>query len=240
MKITVTSRLRMDAVYFQMALGLVRRVEVYERRFASAYASLRESQRAESTRGRVFGDTGDAPSVADDVSDLVTDHERKDVGTRLHRLMVPLVSCCATVHVVCAASLEAHANLVAAEQLAGAELGSFDRLQTRGKWALLPRLLGKPGFDAGSQPFQSLQRLLSRRNRLIHHKPLHKVLSGDSIPSSVPELGLTAKDCEESIQCVRDMVVELSGMLGETAPRWLRIGPGRAFDIQFRFDEEAG
>lgn len=78
----------------------------------------------------------------------------------------PSLQSLALVHILCAASLEAHIAARGRARLAGRILEVFERFALEAKWLTLPKLLSLPGFDPGSEPFQSFGVLIRLRNSL--------------------------------------------------------------------------
>src|SRR5439155_11137514 len=96
-------------------------------------------------------------------------------------------------HLLCASCLEAHINQHAKDVLAGKEYDDFDKISLTGKWRFLPKLLGKAGFESGTEPFQSFDRLVGWRNDLIHYKRRREEWNSKPIPGFLEKLGLTIK-----------------------------------------------
>ena len=72
----------------------------------------------------------------------------------------PVLRQLAPVHMLSAASLEAHVNTRADQLLSGRSHAEFARLALGAKWLFLPRLSGLKGFDVGGQPFQGFDSLI--------------------------------------------------------------------------------
>ena len=134
----------------------------------------------------------------------------------------PLLKEIAVVHILCAATLEAHVNSVAKEMLRGKEQDLFERLSLEAKWLFLPRVLGFAGFDPVCEPFQSFSILLGYRNDLIHYKELREKWVYGSVPQFINRLGLTVEDSRKSIAAVVGMVRELAQQRKTEPPCWLR------------------
>lgn len=147
----------------------------------------------------------------------------------------PLLEAAASAHILCAAALEGHINSRASELLVGKMQHKFEFLDLEFKWLLLPKLLGKEGFDVGAQPFQGFAKLIKFRNKLVHYKQREEHRTENGIPTSLADLGLTIEDAANSVSCVRQMISALATQLGNDLPYWLHREPGENSGFEFRF-----
>jgi hypothetical protein len=140
----------------------------------------------------------------------------------------------AQAHILCAASLEAHINIRAEMLLQKRAWVAFERLAVDAKWLFLPRLRGLPGFDVGAEPFQSFERLVKIRNRLVHYKLHKESYHGFEAPESfAQQLSLTFDSVDESLKAVKGMVCELAKQLGEQGePWWLDSEWSHFFEVR--------
>jgi hypothetical protein len=142
-----------------------------------------------------------------------------------------LVQSVAATHILCGSALESHINMRAEEVLATRDFEEFDKLSLTGKWLLYPKLISVGSFNPGTKPFQDLQKLVSRRNALVHYKVRReKTKQLFDMPSLIEDLGLRAVNCRESLSAVRDMVRALAKVERREAPDWLRDRWGLAFN----------
>jgi hypothetical protein len=65
---------------------------------------------------------------------------------------------------------EAYINQYGADRLGTSEFESFDRLPVEDKWIVIPKVATGRTFDKGSEPYQTLKRLITTRNDWVHHK----------------------------------------------------------------------
>ena len=134
----------------------------------------------------------------------------------------PVLQAIAVVHILAAASLEAHINGRGLERLSGKYFELFERFSLEAKWITLPKLLDKAGFDVGAEPFQSFSRLVRLRNALAHYKGKQEDWTPPGVPGFLLELGLTPDDAKKSIEAAKRMISRLAQELGESEPVWLR------------------
>ena len=138
------------------------------------------------------------------------------------------------VHVLAAASAEAHINDRAKTHLTGKSWGCFERIAAESKWLFFPRIVGCGTFEPGNEPYQGLARLFSRRNALVHYKPHREIWSEPGVPAFLEQLGLTITAAEDSLSAVRGAVSELARLLREERPLWLsQPSVGGFFEINF-------
>lgn len=80
------------------------------------------------------------------------------------------ISACMGAHLMIAITVEGIANELGAIVFGGALLDHFDRVDTAMKWYLLSELSGRVAFDFGQEPLQTIQMVVSTRNRIAHPK----------------------------------------------------------------------
>jgi hypothetical protein len=151
----------------------------------------------------------------------------ENVDVRVGMAMAPVLEHLAITHMLCASCLEAHINQHARDVLAGKEYDDFDKISLTGKWRFLPKLLGKPGFESGAEPFQSFDRLVGwRRREEWNSKP---------IPDFREKLGLTIKQGEAAVAATRSMLEELGTQLGKPidAAIWDELDTWTYFNVAF-------
>ena len=146
----------------------------------------------------------------------------------------PYVEGIALTHILACACLEAHINLRAKAVLSGQRLEHFDRLALKGKWLLLPSLVGKPGLDPSREPFQSFDELVGYRDKLVHAKPKVEPWEIARPPAFLLSLGLAIDLGEKSLATASAMLRELSRQLGEDEPEWLSFASPHALGFEIR------
>lgn len=145
----------------------------------------------------------------------------------------PMLQETAAVHLFSAASLEAHINIHAENQLNGLWRDSFSWLSLQAKWLFFPKLIGTKGFDPGAEPFQGFDKLIHRRNQLAHYRVMREPWTPGGAPGFLEKLGLNIDAAEQSLNTVRGMVSELSGQLKEERPpHWLSAEKMSFFQIE--------
>lgn len=143
----------------------------------------------------------------------------------------PMLQHLATVHILSAASAEAHINIRAQASLHGRDWDAFERLSIDAKWLFFPKLLGLVGFDPGVQPFQGFDSLLKIRNRLVHYRVHKEPWDSPGVPEFLGVLGLNLELGLRSLNAVRGMIAELARQLKEDAPHWLDRPQANFFEI---------
>lgn len=133
----------------------------------------------------------------------------------------PLIKCWTLTHILSSACMEAHINTTAKRERPAAEFDAFDKLTLEGKWRLLPRLLGKQGFDAGAEPFQTFAKLVRWRNALVHYKERVGQWAGWKLPEYLEPMGLTADAARAAYEAAKAMIARLCLVLGLPRPAWL-------------------
>ncbi len=159
--------------------------------------------------------------------------QMEDEEYHLGEAYAPMLQNLATVHILSAASAEAHINIQAQGSLRGREWDAFERLAVDTKWLFLPKLLGIPGFDPGKQPWQGFDSLLHFRNKLAHYRTRKEPFAGPGIPEFVVELGLTLESGKRSVEAVGGMIDKLSQQLGQDPPYWLATERANFFEVIF-------
>lgn len=144
----------------------------------------------------------------------------------------PVLRELALAQILSAQSLEAHINIRGETLLKTYEWRAFEQMPLDAKWLFLPTKCGRPGFDAGAEPFQSFALLVKTRNRLVHYKLQKRPYRGHEDPDSFAQkLRLTFEDVDRSISAVKGMVHALSTQLGEDPPRWLESDSSHFFEV---------
>lgn len=207
-----------DALYFhaarqalERAKGATKGIEKAERRWKAL----------EAKEARILDKHGgDSYAAGDELESIYIQMDGAEYA--LGEAHAPLLKETAVVHMLCAASLEAHVNAIAGESLSAKEKGIFERLALDAKWLLLPRVLGCSVFEADRQPFQRFAKLVKLRNRLVHYKGVKEEWTMGTVPSFISKLGLTLRDAEDSIKAVDGMMRALAKKRGVEPPTWLR------------------
>lgn len=133
----------------------------------------------------------------------------------------PFLNEVAVVHILSAASLEAHINVFAENFLRGQDIKDFQYFRLSAKWLFLPRLAGLPGFKRDQMPFQGFSKLIKFRNRLVHYKGVKEKWAYGVAPQFLVNLGLTLEDSRGSIVTVDSMVRTLAQQREVEVPFWL-------------------
>ena len=155
--------------------------------------------------------------------------------TRLSAAYGPYLQHLASVHILAAASLEAHINQRAKSEFSGSMWDTFERCSLEAKWMFFPHLRDCDAFDTGAEPFQGFGRLIKRRNDLTHYKPRREAWQSAGVPAFLDNLGLTIDHGEASIRTAEQMIVKLAVMLGEEAPLWF-LAEGRLGYFQMEIE----
>ena len=152
----------------------------------------------------------------------------------IRKMFNPSLQYMATIHILCAGSLEAHINAIAKSALSGVIFDSFEKAPLELKWHTLPKLINLNGFKNGEEPFQNFSRLVKFRNALLHYKSKkEKWTSPDRMPEFLEKLGLTLPLSKRSIDTVADMVIGLSKQMGKSVPDWLNLQETEYIDVDF-------
>ncbi len=216
--------LSLDAVYFHQAKERIAVAEKADKEFDKWAKILSD---ANDKASEMDGD----PSREGELHDLCVTIDRH--WQSVDCAATDLIREVAVIHMLCAASVEAHINMRAEQALVGRKFEEFDKLAITGKWLFYPSLVSKPTFDPGQQPFQGLQTLVKRRNALMHYKVKRaKVSHGYILPPLIDQLGLRARDAKESIETVKKLVVALANFEQFEEPEWVTSRSWSALDIQ--------
>jgi hypothetical protein len=206
-----------DAMYMHAAWASFDRATKEENRIQRADRGI---QRLKEREERILARHGGAVFDAyDELEPVYIQMEGADYN--LCQAYGPFVQSVALVHILCAASLEAHINSRGKSRLSGKILGAFEHFQLESKWLVLPKLLGLAGFDPGQEPFQSFAVLVRLRNSLVHYRERLEDWEPPGVPSFLSELGLSKAPAAKSLQCVRAMITELARQMSEEEPFWL-------------------
>lgn len=216
------STLRADAMYYHAAMtshaaarGALQGIE----KAKNDFSSLRKKEKRILDKHK-----GDTLKAYDELEPLYITMESAEhvIGAAYG----PYLQNIAITHILCCTSAEAHINMVAKEKLKGIYRDHFEKISLEGKWLLLPKILGRSGFDQGSEPFQSFSVLVNHRNKLMHFKEQKEKWKwiSDGVPSFLEKLGLSLHAAEDSLKSVRDMILMLSEIMGWERPYWLRKG----------------
>ena len=130
-------------------------------------------------------------SYYEDIEPLAIKAEGQD--TDLAAAYAPYLEAIASVHILAAASAEAHINDRSKSRLAGRYWREFEQLSLEAKWLLFPRIVGLGELDAGAEPLQGLARLVRRRNVLVHYKPKRDYWEPPGVPLFLDNLGFTTQ-----------------------------------------------
>ena len=222
--------LTLDAMYYHAALKSMQRAREAEPEVQKAlldFEPLRVKSEAILQRHG-----GNALRAYDQLESLYI--QMDGTNERIGFAYSPLLEALALTHILCAAALESHINARASELLSGKMYKKFDRIDLEFKWLLLPKLLGKAGFDLDAEPFQGFNRLIKFRNHLVHYRELHEPWADPGVPSFLEKLGLTLTDGSKSLNCVCGMVSTFAQQMGQPTPYWLGRGPGDISCFEFR------
>jgi hypothetical protein len=144
----------------------------------------------------------------------------------------PYLRLIASVHVLAAASLEAHINIVAQAVLKETKWASFQWDSLEKKWKTIPKLMKLRRFNVTKEPFTGFKRLIDRRNDLMHYKPLCDLWEPGKVPAFLGSLGLTHKAAKESLSVAGKMIQELARRMAVSAPSWLRKSDVSYFELE--------
>jgi len=151
----------------------------------------------------------------------------------IESLYKPLLEGVALTHILCVASLEAHINVLAKDNLSGKIFDTFDNLSVESKWLYFPLLLGVQSFNPGIQPFQDFSSLVKTRNALMHYRPKIEGFTGEPVPKYLDELGLTINKAEISLNIVPKMILYLANLMNKPIPDWINNEPFSYFFTLF-------
>lgn len=219
---TFSTTLLIDAMYFHAAKRCYEAAKISLKDIGKArkvFADLREKEKEILERY-----DGDAWKAYDELESIYIqmDSAEYNIGAAYG----PYFQNIALTHVLCAATAEAHINLIAKERLEGKFRDNFERISVEGKWLFLPKLLGTSTFDQGTEPFQSFAKLIKYRNALLHYKGIKESWESfeRGMPKFLDKLGLSLRKARKSLLAVREMILMLSKMIDNQPPYWLRKG----------------
>lgn len=236
--------LAMDGLHFDGARRALADIPKLERGVARAKAKMRrlEDQCAAIEARHAEDDDTDEdvpsapdmpprnePSLYDEIEPIAIQME--SLSYDLGIAYGPYLRQIASVHILSAACLEAHINMLAQERLCEPSWLEFERFKLSKKWKRFPRLLGLPGFIRNQQPYAGFLRLVIRRNDLMHYKPRFEPWVIERVPEFIVTLGLTLEAAHESLAVAKAMVEALAAQLGEEPPAWLANGNVSYFKI---------
>ena len=211
------THLEVDAMYFhaarqahELAKRKIADVQSAENRFAAldeAYEAVLEKH------------GGDVHLACDELEPIAI--QLSGAHDEIGFVYGPFLKEVAVVHILSAASLEAHINVFAEDFLRGQDLKDFQHFTLSSKWLFLPRLAGLPGFKRNQMPFQGLSKLIKFRNRLVHYKGVREKWAYGVAPQFLVNLGLTLQDSQGSIGTVDSMVRTLAQQRDVEVPSWL-------------------
>jgi hypothetical protein len=157
--------LKLDAMYCHAARKCCDKARKAEPKVQHA---LKHFKRLEDQSRRILAKyEGDAYKAYDKLEPIYI--QMQGASERIAFAYSPLLEGVACTHILCTAALEGHINSRADELLTGKLHRKFEAIDLEFKWLLLPRLVGKSGFDPGAQPFQGFSRLVKFRNALVHY-----------------------------------------------------------------------
>lgn len=217
-RVEVTS-FQADAMYFHAAKKSLASAQACEQAIQAANDRFAELEAEEREILERYGNNAAAAYDEGEPIWIAMESAHFEIGLAY----APYLQQLATVQISCAASLEAHINDKSEKKLSGRLLDVFTQVNLEGKWLMLPKLLGAPGFDPGQHPFQGFSAILKRRNKLVHHKPWTEEWRYGQVPERLTELGLEARQGSEAIDATSAMVRSLARCLGEEPPTWLDL-----------------
>ncbi len=219
---TWSTTLSIDAMYFHSAKGCCEVAKVSLKAIGKARKAFADLRNEEADI--LDQHDGDSYKAYDDLEPIYIqmDGAEYDIGAAYG----PYLQNIALTHILCATASEAHINLIAKGRLKGKFRDNFEKISIEGKWLFLPKILGKATFNQGSEPFQSFGKLIKYRNELVHYKGRKESWATfeEGMPKFLDKLGLSLRKARGSIWAVREMILELSKMIDEEPPYWLREG----------------
>jgi hypothetical protein len=228
--IVMKTSLRMDALYYHASCCAYKAAQRNTPAISKAQTRI---QRLIDKEQKILDAHGGDLHAA--VGELESIHiQMEDAEYQMGQAHGPLLQQVAAVHILSAASLEAHINAQANELLSGKLLEEFDRLSLQCKWLMLPLILGKTGFDAGTQPFQRFSKLVNRRNVLVHYKVKQEDWKSLEVPTFIEKLSLNLEAAQESLDAARAMIVTLAELLGQEKPNWFDFKTMSFFEVKFK------
>jgi hypothetical protein len=216
--------LQVDAMYYDAAQ---KNLVVAQQETSKINSARQVVEHKQAEINRLFEIQEKAGHTTYEVECLAIDIESDE--TDLAAAYSPFLEAVATVHIMSAASVEAHINERAETLLTGKTWREFERLSLEAKWLFFPRIAGYGELDPGQEPFQGLSRLVTRRNNLVHYKPKQEPWQPPGVPSFLDSLGLTIDAAQDSVTTVRNLISKLASMRGKDEPRWLHFGGDLGF-----------
>ncbi len=170
---------------------------------------------------------------------LATDEEVESIGIQMEGAeweigvaYAPYLRLIASVHVLAAASLEAHVNIIAQGFMKEAEWNKFERKPLEKKWKTIPEKLKLRRFNVTQKPFTDFKRLIDRRNELMHYKPHTDLWAPGKVPAFLGSLGLTYPEAKRSVSVTAKMIRELARRMKVSSPSWLVRGEVSCFELE--------
>jgi hypothetical protein len=146
----------------------------------------------------------------------------------------PILAALGSVHILAAASAEAHINQLAKAELSKKYWDCFERMGIKSKWLFFTRIVGRDTFDPEATPYQQLCKLFNRRNALIHYKPRREPWQPPGVPAFLVTLGLSLEAASESIAAVQEAIFELAKLVAKDPPVWIqKPTAGGFFELSF-------
>ena len=146
----------------------------------------------------------DGPLTEDELDFLVTNRAAEE------RTAVVTV-------IFCALALEAFINDYGISSFSRSFFDHYlDRLDAVSKWVIYPHLISGKPIRTGGQAFESLRRLFSLRNKLVHFKSTQKRACDLDESDRV-----SIEHASGAIQTVRMAVDELKKLDGQVKTRWV-------------------
>jgi hypothetical protein len=123
------------------------------------------------------------------------------------------------------ATIESYINEYGIKNFSSSYFDNYlDKLDIKSKWVIYPKLVTGKQIDAGSQTFESLGKLISLRNRLVHDRTRKKRICDLDGSDWVTEL-----EAEEAVNTVRKLVKELAKLDTNIEIDWLNEAESDCF-----------
>lgn len=99
------------------------------------------------------------------------------------------------------------------------ESHALERMSTPDKWLIIPRLFNNRDWDFGNEPLQSIKKIFSIRDVLVHYKPAWKEMRDEdySIPRIKISFDLVREHYRQAIKAMQGIY----GKCGLDIPDWL-------------------
>jgi len=115
------------------------------------------------------------------------------------------------------ATIESYINEYGIQNFSRSYFNNYlDKLDIKSKWVIYPKLVTGKQIDTSSKTFESLEKLISLRNRLVHDKTRKKRICDLNESDWVTEL-----EAEEAVNTVLGLVKELAGLDKDIEIHWL-------------------